>query len=104
MKVTTLIPTKRNDGTPVSNAEMNEITDEIWSQFGGLTIEGTTRGVWVDGDDVYDDECLKVVIDCDNSRYSEVENLVRKIGKRLDQKAMWLEVQYFDGTRILPID
>ena len=104
MKVTTLIPLRRNDKTKVSKAEKYDILNRIWDTFGGYTIEGKTKGAWEDGDEKFEDKCLKVVIDCDNSRLGEVEELIVSIGKQLGQRAMWVEVQYFDGVRIIRCD
>jgi hypothetical protein len=40
----------------------------------------------------------------DRSRPPEVEQLISEVGRNLGQKAMYVEVQYFDGVRILRID
>ena len=103
MKWTTLIPTRRNNGSKVSDREISRITSRIWTQFGGATVEGPVKGRWVDPKDgrSYSDECLRVTVVCDNDRIAEAERLVREIGEQLGQKTMYFEVQYFDGVRFL---
>ena len=106
MKFTTLIPLFRNDGSRVSKREMNAILKELRSRFGALTQEGPVIGHWVDTTDgrVYVDESLKVWIACDNRRLEEARQIVTEIGRQLGQKAMFFEVQYYDGVQILEID
>lgn len=104
MKFTTLVPTRRNDGSPVEDAEMRDILRGLRETFGGVTLEGTTEGQWTDDGTVYLDECWKVSVVTENDRYSEAEQAVRDIGKRLGQLAMFFEVQYFDGVRFLRTD
>lgn len=101
MKFTTLIPTHYNDGTPVSQSELQDIQSEFWTRYGGATIEGIVHGCWLDEGILYQDECLKIVVSCDNEMLAEVEQHIIQIGKRLNQEAMYLEVQYLDGVRIL---
>jgi len=99
----TLIPTRRNDGSPVGKAERDAILRDLWTRFGGATIEGVVEGHWIDASDGrhYQDECLKVLVACDAERLAEAEKTVREIGRRLDQVAMYFEVKYFDGVRFL---
>ncbi len=104
MKFTTLIPTTRNDGSPVTTSELKTILDCFWAAFGACTVEGKTDGYWVDGGTPFQDECLKVVVSCENDRLAEAESLVRDVGKQLGQLAMYFEVQYFDGVRIIRCD
>lgn len=104
MKFTTLIPTHYNDGSPVSQRVLQDIQREFWTKYGGATVEGIVQGFWLDAGTLYEDECLKIVVSCDNERLSEVEQHIIQIGKRLGQEAMYLEVQYLDGVRILKIN
>jgi hypothetical protein len=103
MKWTTLIPLKRNDGRRVSRRELREIQTSIWSRFGGASFEGPVDGHWIDHADGrhYQDDSLRVCVVCENERLAEAEALVRDIGRRLGQEAMYFEVQYFDGVRFL---
>jgi hypothetical protein len=106
VKVTALIPTRRADGKRVTLRERTLITDKFWQRFGGSTIEGKTQGDWIDPADGthYRDECWKLVVVTEPERWPEVEDLIAEIGRELGQKAMYVEVQYFDGVRILRID
>lgn len=103
MKITTLIPIKRSDGRRLSLRERAQIVASFWQRFGGSTIEGKTQGDWVDPDDGthYRDECWKLVVVTTPDRWPEVEELIVEVGRELGQKAMYVEVQYFDGVKIL---
>lgn len=106
MKVTALIPTRHQDGSKVSPSERAEIFQRVWQQFGGATVEGKTQGDWIDPQDGkhYRDECWKLVVVTEPARWLEMEQMIVDIGRRLGQKAMYVEVQYFDGVRILRTD
>jgi len=102
VKFTTLIPLTRNDGSPVSSKELSGFLDRFYRRFGGYTVGTPVRGCWSDADGQrFDDEALPVTVECDNSRLEEARKLVLRIGRQLGQKAMWFEVQYFDGVQIL---
>ncbi|TWT30730.1 hypothetical protein [Blastopirellula retiformator] len=103
MKFTTLIPLNRNDGSEVSQAEINEILAEIATRFGGFTSEGTVDGSWLDSGKIYSDRLLKVSVACDRSQYEEAKQVVIGIGRRTGQLAMFFEVVFFDGVQILEI-
>jgi hypothetical protein len=78
MKFTTFIPTHLNDGTPVSEAELDAIQMELAIQFGGATDEGLVKGMWFDeGGTLYRDTCRKLFVKCDNSRVDEVNGIVK---------------------------
>jgi hypothetical protein len=104
VKFTTLIPTRRNDGSAVSKTEMTAILQKFWMTFGALTDEGKTNGVWQDGGKVFRDECLKIVVSCDNERLEEAKALVIEVGRQLGQLAMYFEVAYYDGVQILKVE
>lgn len=106
MKFTTIIPTQRNDGTSVSQSELDSVLQSLWQQFGGLTVDGTTEGHWVDQQtgQHYFDPGLKVTVVCDRDRIQEARDAVITIGKQLDQIEMYFEVQFFDGVEFLRID
>jgi hypothetical protein len=105
MKFTTLIPTTRNDGTPVPPSVMQRLTDALWRPFRGVTREGLVSGHWIDEDGAeFADVCLKVSIDCDRSRLEEAVKAVKRLGRKLGQRAMYFEVAGYDGVQILRID
>jgi hypothetical protein len=105
MKFTTLIPTTRNDGTPLNPSVLERIVESLWRPFRGLTREGLVTGHWIDDDGTeFTDVCLKLFIVCDRSRLFEAIRAVRRIGRRLGQRAMYFEVADYDGVQILRID
>jgi hypothetical protein len=62
-------------------------------------------GHWVDSDGAeFTDVCVKVSIHCDHSRLDEAIRAVRRIGRRLGQRAMYFEVEGYDGVQILRVD
>lgn len=105
MKFTTIIPTCRNDGSPVAPAEIDQILLDLAIGFGGWTNEGRTVGHWIDPKDGthYQDEGLKVSVVCENDQLPMAEVAVQKIGKQLGQKTMYFEIRDFDGVRFLEI-
>lgn len=105
MVFTTIIPTYRNDGSPVDQAEMNEILKEIWERFGGATIDGQVEGHWIDDQGRhYQDTGVRVTVATDRTRLLDAQATVREIGRKLEQKAMYFEVRYYDGAQILEIE
>ena len=104
MRFTTLIPTKRNDGTAVPPSVLARPIDGLWRPFGGMTNEGLVTGHWIDEDGTpFTDVCVKVAIECDRHRLDEVIKAVRRIGHKLGQRAMYFEVSGYDGVQILRI-
>src|SRR6266446_9477789 len=99
MKFTTLIPTTRNDGTAVKASILNRLIDSLWRPFDGMTDEGRVTGRWIDADGVeFTDVCRKVSIECDRARLPEALRSVRRVGRRLGQRAMYFEVSGYDGV------
>jgi hypothetical protein len=89
MKFTTLVPTTRNDGTPVKPSALEAIVAALWRPFRGATREGYVTGHWIDDDGTeFTDVCLKVSIECDRSRLFEAIKAVKRVGRRLGQRAM----------------
>lgn len=103
MKITTLIPVTRNDGSAVSQSELDGILRLFWSTFGALTVDGRTQGYWLDNGTLYQDECLKVVIAIDDHRLPEAEQIIHNVGRQLGQLAMYLEVDHAAEVRIIRI-
>lgn len=83
MKFSTIIPVIRNDGTPVPQQELDAILQSLWTTFGGLTVEGSTEGHWVDHQtgQHYHDPGLRVTVVCDRNRLTEARSAVVAIGK-----------------------
>jgi hypothetical protein len=105
MKFTTLIPMRRNDGTAFPPALLQRLIGSLWRPFRGATEEGPVKGHWIDDDGTeFDDECIKVWIDCDRTRLAEAIRAVKRIGRKLSQRAMYFEVAGYDGVQILRIE
>jgi hypothetical protein len=105
MKFTTLIPTSWPDGTEVEPSLLERLKDSLWRPFRGGTDEGWVTGYWIDDDGTeFTDLCIKVSIECDRSRLQEAINLVRRVGRKLRQRAMYFEVAGYDGVQILRIE
>ena len=104
MKFTTLIPTARNDGTAVRPAVLDRLIQTLWRPFRGATREGVITGHWIDDDGTeFTDRCEKVSIECDRGRLSEAIRAVKRLGRKLGQRAMYFEVDGYDGVQILRI-
>jgi hypothetical protein len=105
MKFTTFIPTTRNNGTAFKPSVLQRVADSLWRPFRGVTREGYVTGHWIDDDGTeFTDVCLKVFIECDRDRLFEAIKAVRRVGRRLGQRAMYFEVAGYDGVQILRIE
>jgi hypothetical protein len=105
VKFTTLIPTRRNDGRAVEPSVLDRLIDGLWRPFGGMTDEGHVTGHWIDEDGTeFTDVCVKVSVECDRARLNEAIKGVRRVGRRLGQRAMYFEVSGYDGIQILRIE
>jgi hypothetical protein len=104
MKFTTLIPTTHNDDTAVAPSVLRRAIDSLWRPFQGMTREGDVTGRWIDDDGAeFADICIKVCIECDRSRLPEAIRAVKRLGRKLGQRAMYFEVAGYDGVQILRI-
>jgi hypothetical protein len=105
MKFTTLIPMKWNDGTDVPPAVLQRLINSLWRPFRAATEEGPVMGHWIDDDGTeFSDVCVKVWIECDRARLAEAIRGVKRIGRKLGQRAMFFEVAGYDGVQILRIE
>lgn len=105
MKFTTLIPTTRNDGTAVKPAILQRLINSLWRPFRGVTLEGSVTGHWIDDDGTeFTDVCVKVSIECERDRLAEAIKAVKRLGRKLCQRAMYFEVTGYDGVQILRIE
>ncbi len=105
MKFTTLVPTTYNDGTEIKPALLSRLLESLWRPFRGGTEERWVTGHWLDDDGTeFTDLCVKVSIECDRGRLPEAIKAVRRVGRKLDQRAMFFEVAGYDGVQILKIE
>jgi hypothetical protein len=102
MKFTTLIPTTRNDGTAFKPSVLQRLIDSLWRPFGGVMKEGPVTGHWIDTDGTeFTDVCIKVSVECDRARLNEAIQAGKRLGRKLGQRAMYLEVTGYDGVQIV---
>jgi hypothetical protein len=105
MKFTTLTPTTRNDGTVVKPSVLHRLIGSLWRPFRGVSNEGCVRGHWIDDDDMeFIDICVKISIECDRNRLWEAMRAVKRVGRKLGQRAMYFEVAGYDGLQMLRIE
>ena len=105
MKFTALIPRAFNDGTPVPPELLERLIKDLSEPFGGMTREDGIQGCWVDVDGTeYRDETIRISIVCDRERLQEALKAVRRIGRKLKQKAIYFEVFGYDGVQFLRIE
>jgi hypothetical protein len=105
VKFTTLIPTTDNTGRPFKHSVRVRLIESLWRPFRGMTDEGFVTGHWIDEDGTeFRDVCSKISIECDRSRLLEAIRAVRRVGRKLGQRAVYFEVSGYDGVQILRID
>ena len=105
MQFVTYVPVRFNDGSPVPKSDLMSIVNRFCEKFGGASVVGPVQGHWIDGDSglSYSDESLRIEVACSNDQYAEAEEFVLQIGREFQQEAMYFEVRYFDGVRILKV-
>lgn len=101
MKFITRLPLADNNGKRFPDSLIRGIIRELAVRFGGASVEGPHEGLWYHEGRIYDDESLKVEVIADNSRIDEAREIVREIGKQLQQIRMYFEVIESDGVEFL---
>jgi hypothetical protein len=92
-KWVTRVPTHFNDGSVIPDEVLNEVWYLISKEFGGASIDGPGRGIWVDSDGkVYDETTYVVSVACTEDQLQIAREVVSKIGRLLNQKAMYFEL------------
>jgi hypothetical protein len=87
-----LVPTRFNDGRPITKKELSHIQNELFLLAGGYTIAGKVRGAYRmrDGSRQADESwCFWIVLPQEDEPH--LKKLVADIGARLGQEAMYLE-------------
>ena len=103
MIAVTRIPTHRNDGSKVSDAQLKRILDRICDAFNGYSLEGPHQGAWVSADGkVYREESYKLEVIVPPERVKEVRAHFARIGKRLGQKAIYFELR--EGGEVIDLE
>ena len=71
--------------------------------FGGYTLEGPFQGAWVADDGrAYEETSYRLEVLVSPDRLNEVRELFTRIGRRLGQRAMYLEVR--EGGEIIDLE
>jgi hypothetical protein len=75
-----------------------------WKPFGAMTNEGLVEGYWTsDAGRIYHDYSMKISIDCDRERLQQAIRSVQRLGRKLEQLAMYFEVTGYDGVQRIRI-
>lgn len=94
MKWVTRIPTHGNDGILFSPDQITAILSKRAREFGGVSLDGPGRGVWIGSDGtVYDEPSYSLSVACSVEELPIAREMVRWIGKQLQQEAMYFEIQ-----------
>ena len=103
-KWVTRVPTRFNDGSEIPKDKLEEVWYLIAKTFGGSSIDGPGRGIWIDSKGkVYDEQTYHVSVACDENQIALAREIVTQIGKLLDQKAMYFELSS-GSVEILPTE
>lgn len=97
VKIITLIPINYNDGQKVPIQIYREFEDELLQITGGFSIDGITAGSWLDNNELYRDRSRKYIISAKENEVEAVRQAVIRMGKKLQQKAMYFETIH-EGT------
>jgi len=94
MKWITRIPTHGNDGKPFPNSLMTTILNHVARQFGGGSLDGPGRGIWIGADGtMFDEPSYVLSVACQPLDLQKARETVVWIGKALQQEAMYFEIQ-----------
>jgi hypothetical protein len=103
MLVITRIPTHRNDGSKIGSRERRAILNLVRDTIGGYTLEGPFQVSWVADDGrVYEETSYRLEVVVPAERVSEARELFIRIGKELDQRAIYFEVR--EGGEIIELE
>jgi hypothetical protein len=103
MLVITRIPTHRNNGPKIRARERRALLNLVRDTFGGYTLEGPFQGTWVADDGrVYEESSYRLEVVVPTESVSEARELFIRIGKQLDQRAIYFEVR--EGGEIIDLE
>ena len=96
------VPTHRNNGSKVSNRELQEILNRVLDEYAGFSLE-PYPGAWMASDGrVYRERSYKLEVVVSRRRLSRIRKLFMIIGKQLGQRAIYFEVR--EGAEIIDLD
>lgn len=104
VKIITLIPLNYNDGQRIPIQVYREFENEILQITGGFSIDGITAGSWMDNNELYRDRSRKYIIATQEDRVEKVRQAVIRMGKRLEQRAMYFETIHEGNVEFIPIE
>ena len=95
------LPLRDNDGREL-RAEITEVELELVNRFGGWTLIGVVKGMYMMADKtpVHDESNAYAVV-TDDSRVGEIETILRAFKAKTTQEAIYFEVQYNTDVRFL---
>ncbi len=90
----TRIPTHANDGSPIPQDKLTKIVRRVADEFGGASLDGPGRGIWIGSDGkVFDETSYTLSVACEASEIARAREMVNWIGCELDQQSMYFEIQ-----------
>jgi hypothetical protein len=104
VKIITLIPLTYNDGQRIPIHVYREFENEILQITGGFSIDGITAGAWMDNNELFRDRSKKYIIAAREDQVEEVKQVVVRMGKRLQQRAMYFETIHEGTIEFIEID
>ena len=101
VKAVFYLPLRDNDGREL-RAEIDEVELELVSRFGGWTLTGVGKGMYMmaDKSPVHDVLNAYAVV-TDDSRVPEIEGLLLAFKAKTTQEAIYFELQYNTTVRFL---
>jgi hypothetical protein len=101
VKAIILLPLKDNDGRKLAS-EIKEFRNEVFDRFDGWTREGTVTGSFrmPDGTEKLD-VCAKYMVVVDESRISELEQVLADFKKKTLQEKIYVEIQREVDIRLI---
>ncbi len=91
LEATILVPLHDNQGRRFTEEEWQAAVGVLVHAFGGVTLGEPQEGWWVNGRrEVQREQVRPVVVSFAPERLEEFRRLVRQIGKRLGQEAMYV--------------
>jgi|SRR5581483_3474377 len=101
VKLLFYLPLRDNDGRELS-AEIEEVELDLIDRFGGWTLVGVVKGMWMMADKTpVHDESNAYALVTDEGRVAEAEAILRAFKAKTTQEAIYFEVQYNTDVRFL---
>lgn len=93
---------QRREGSRTGS--LQNVRERITENSRGFTVEGIVSGEWVDKGAVYRDKPRKYSIAVEENKLENLLELLRTTGKRLEQLAMYYEVDRVTEINFLEIE